>query len=59
MRDPTRIRQVLEIIQDAWERHPDLRLGQLILKVFNGEYLYTIEDVELGILIKKFYQERD
>ncbi len=31
MRDPKRIPEVLESIRQVWERHPDLRLGQLIV----------------------------
>lgn len=31
MRDPDRIRDVLDAIRRVWEKYPDLRLGQLIL----------------------------
>jgi len=31
MRDPKRIPEVLEAIRQAWERQPDLRLGQLVV----------------------------
>lgn len=30
MRDPNRIPLVLEIVGRYWQKHPDLRLGQLI-----------------------------
>ena len=29
-RDPDRIGPVLDALRDAWERHPDWRLGQLV-----------------------------
>ncbi len=30
MRDPNRIPKVLKAIEQYWEKHPDLRLGQLL-----------------------------
>jgi len=33
MRDPERIPKVLGRIQEFWEKHPDLRLGQLLVSV--------------------------
>ncbi len=30
MRDPKRIPQILAKLQKLWEKHPDLRLGQLV-----------------------------
>jgi uncharacterized protein YihD (DUF1040 family) len=31
MRDPKRIPALLETLRSEWEKHPDLRLGQLIV----------------------------
>ena len=31
MRDPARIPEMIEVLQTLWEKHPDLRLGQLIV----------------------------
>ena len=31
MRDPKRIPKVVEVLQKLWEKHPDQRLGQLIV----------------------------
>ena len=31
MRDPKRIPEVLAAIEKVWRKHPDLRLGQLIV----------------------------
>lgn len=30
MRDPKRIPRVLDALRQAWQRHPDWRLGQLV-----------------------------
>lgn len=30
MRDPSRIDPLLQAIREAWMRHPDLRLGQIV-----------------------------
>ena len=31
MRDPNRIKPTLELVEQIWEQHPDLRLGQLLV----------------------------
>ena len=42
-RDPSRIPALLERLHVVWQRHPDLRLGQLLLagtpedRLFNAE----------------------
>lgn len=47
-RDPRRIYEVLEYIQDIWEKYPDLRLGQLLCNCVKYEpALYFLEDDEL------------
>ena len=55
MRDPKRIRKVLKEIGDVWETYPDLRLGQLLLNVLNGPFLYYVEDEDLVKAVKKLY----
>ena len=50
MRDPNRIPKILSILQQCWEKVPNLRFGQLIenLKKYMGvEDLFYIEDEEL------------
>ncbi len=45
MRNPKRIRPFLEMIAKEWEKHPDLRFGQLVLNTVNNKaLLYNIED---------------
>lgn len=50
-RDPTRIPEVLRLIEQVWEKHPDLRLGQLLLNHLHPDSpcpkLYAIEDDQL------------
>ncbi|MEZ6188115.1 MAG: hypothetical protein R3F62_24290 [Planctomycetota bacterium] len=36
MRDPERIPEILALVQQVWERHPDERLGQLLLNACRG-----------------------
>ena len=31
MRDPNRIPEMIEVLRTLWEKHPDLRLGQLLV----------------------------
>lgn len=47
MRNPARITIVLDKILKIWMRHPDLRLGQLIVNVISADYIYEIEDDKL------------
>jgi hypothetical protein len=57
MRDPKRIRKILKEIGDVWETYPDLRLGQMLLNVFNNSDIYHIEDEDLVKALKEFYTE--
>jgi len=47
-RDPKRIPEVLRLIEQVWEKNPDLRLGQLLLNHMNPDSaepeLYYLED---------------
>lgn len=46
MRDPERIERLLSLIQRVWEKHPDLRLGQLLIVTgaFSAEDNFYVED---------------
>jgi uncharacterized protein YihD (DUF1040 family) len=55
MRDPNRIPVVLERLEKVWEKHPDLRFGQLILNVLRNDF-YHVEDEELVTKIELFYE---
>lgn len=58
MRDPKRIAEVLEAVQDFWETKPDLRLGQIIcLCCDQGEDPFYLEDDELLRRLKKLMLE--
>lgn len=59
MRDIKRIPEVVTRLQKVWEKHPDLRLGQLILNI-EGQCntpIYYLEDDELINKIERFYSE--
>ena len=47
MRDPMRIMNILQGVQEVWEQFPDLRLGQLLLNCTDDTILYYLEDEEL------------
>jgi uncharacterized protein YihD (DUF1040 family) len=54
MRDPDRIRYVLEQIRRAWHKEPDQRLGQFLINTTRDEdghvdlnRLWNIEDEDL------------
>jgi len=36
MRDPKRIPRIMDLLQTEWEKHPDLRFGQLIYNLLDG-----------------------
>ena len=46
MRDPKRIKRILDKIEIIWTKYPDLRLNQLIyyLTPRNSDALYSFED---------------
>ena len=62
MRNPKRIKEICDRLAVAWEKYPDLRLGQLlsnaenIYRQENNTYfpLFYIEDEELISYIEKF-----
>lgn len=54
MRDPKRIPQMLELIQQGWEKVPDWRFGQLIenLRRYSGVGdLFYVEDDDMVEII--------
>ena len=57
MRDPERIKSILNRLQAVWEKYPDFRLGQLILNVLQDPLLYYIEDDKLIEAIEEHYTE--
>lgn len=50
MRDPKRIGPIMSLLQKYWEKHPDLRLGQVIANLtppYLGNDPFYMEDDEL------------
>ena len=56
MRDPARIEDILNKIKEIWERHPDLRLGQLICNAVPESILYYTEDDALIQAVEDLYR---
>lgn len=57
MRDPKRIPEILNELKGIWSTFPDLRLGQLLLNVFNDRELYYVEEKELIKHLRDHYSE--
>lgn len=57
MRDPKRIKTILELIEKLWLDMPDLRLCQLLSNCFGDKDLYYIEDDVLEKQIKRTYKK--
>ena len=56
MRDPARIRPLLDRLAAIWESHPDLRLGQLLQGGFARDYdLFYTEDDKLISTLESIY----
>ena len=56
MRDPMRIMNILQGVQEVWEQFPDLRLGQLLLNGTDDTILYYLEDEELVEYLRTYYE---
>lgn len=57
-RDPNRISHIISLLQKAWEKNPDWRLGQLFenLKRYSGkDDLFFIEDGMMRELIIEYF----
>lgn len=46
MRNPDRIPEVLDAVEERWHESPDLRLGQLLFAVADGDP-FSLEDDDL------------
>lgn len=57
MRDPARIRPLLERLAAAWERYPDLRLGQIVSNASPDRDSFNIEDEALLRVIERQLRE--
>ena len=56
MRNPERIKVILQEIDAIWHKYPDMRLGQLIGNVLEGPSLYYVEDDSLVKALKDVYE---
>lgn len=57
MRDPNRIKLLLEKIERIWSYYPDLRFGQLCIAIFdtaNSDIIFTMEDDEFDKKLNQF-----
>jgi len=55
MRDPNRIKEILNRLANAWRMNPDLRLGQLISNALPDHYNndpFLIEDEDLILRVE-------
>lgn len=56
MRDPNRIKPYLQMIEQVWEKYPNLRFSQLVLNVLTQSFDYYKEDEETYQMFKNTYQ---
>ena len=64
MRDPNRIKRICQILENAWRRYPDQRLGQFLLNYVFGSigrdsHIYHKEDGEIENLLKDCIKKFD
>lgn len=59
MRDPARIKPMLDLLRTVWELNPDLRLGQLLVNIVRPKEscpeVFYVEDDELVRRIGKYF----
>lgn len=58
MRDVKRIRPLMERLISAWEQHPDLRLGQMIVFAAPDQEPFYIEDEQIIAAIERMLAEQ-
>lgn len=57
-RDPARIAGIMQLLQEAWERNPDLRLCQVLSHMTVGcENFYSFEDSDLELKLKQLKEQ--
>ena len=56
-RDPNRICIIIDKIKDIWNKHPDLRFGQLFYTITYGVDIFNLEDDKLEKLIDNFRKD--
>lgn len=58
MRDPNRIPSILTKIEAVWKRHPDMRLGQLLVNLLDPSpnRLFYVEDDVLAKRLADFIE---
>ena len=58
MRDPKRIDYILNLLKQGWEKHPDMRLGQMI-EIFKHymvvDDLFYVEDDKFAQAIIDYF----
>ena len=59
MRDPKRIKRILNKIEECWNKYPDFRLGQLLINATQKDILYYFEDDDLEASIDLFSKMLD
>ena len=62
MRNPTRIDEVTQLLNEVWHKYPDLRFWQLLgiipmYKVWKGDDLFYVEDDKTAEALKKMIEE--
>jgi len=63
MGDIKRINRIISLIMQIWVKHPDLRLGQLLVNALGtDDNLFYIEDIELekaleGFIVSQYKKE--
>ncbi len=63
-RDPKRIKKVCELLENAWSRCPDQRLGQFLLNYVFGSigrdsHIYHKEDDLIQSLLEEYIKKFD
>lgn len=60
MRNPARIRRILDKVEAVWINNPDLRLGQLLIDLAPASFhndIFYLEDDELEVEIDKYIED--
>jgi len=62
MKDPNRIVEICKLLEEAWKKEPEQRLGQFLINHIFGDLrdkIFYVEDIDMEKRLKSFIIEHE